>query len=230
MESLLTLTTGDYHLVELTLRYTMTLIAMTALMQILCLIAVDFRVRLSLIFSGIALLGAGWFESGVWGAWKEAFELAGSSYCVTGHLLAGEDRIIAWSLGAPAILIGFGLLYLKPVEPSFRYLLGAALGWAILGPFFRAFALFGFALCAFQLRSHLKKETLVAVGSMAIGILITEFGNFHLLPLGKTAAQILVRGEVIHSLCDFLLLVVAGVSLLIAALGSRQSDTIQSRQ
>jgi hypothetical protein len=65
---------------------------------------------------------------------------------------------------------------------------------------------------------------------MAIGILITEFGNFHLLPLGKTAAQILVRGEVIHSLCDFLLLVVAGVSLLIAALGSRQSDTIQSRQ
>lgn len=228
MESLLTLPIGDHHTVELTLRVMVTLIVMTALMQIFCLIVADRRVRLPLIISGVALLGAGWFESGVWGAWKEAFELAGASYCVTGHLLAGEDRIIAWSLGVPAILIAFGLLHLKPNTSSFRYLFGAALGWAILGPFFQVVPLLGYAACILQLRKVLKGETLVAVACMASGLLLTEFGNFHLLPLGKTAAEMLVRGELVHSLCDFLLLVVPGVALLIAALRISGVDAMGS--
>jgi hypothetical protein len=228
MESLLTLPIGDYHTVELTLRFMVALIVMTALMQIFCLIIADHRVRLPLIISGVALLGAGWFESGVWGAWREAFELAGASYCVTGHLLAGGDRIISWSLGGPAILIAFGLLHLKPNTSSFRYLFGAALGWAILGPFFQVVPLLGYAACVLQLRNVMKGETLVAVACMASGLLLTEFGNFHLLPLRKTAAEMLVRGELVHALCDFLLLVVPGIALLITTLRISEVDAMRS--
>lgn len=228
MESLLTLPIGDYRAVELSLRLTMLLIVMTALLQILCLSVVERRFRLPLILSSVALLAAGWFESGVWLAWKEAFELAGTSYCVTGHLLAGEDRIIAWSLGAPALLICFGLLQLNPREKVFRNLCWMALGWAILGPFYQIMALIGFVLCGVQLRGilpssskkqeSLRTETIIAIASMALGFTVTELGCLHLLPLGKTAEETLIRGEVIRSLCDLVTLVVPGVALLIGIL------------
>ena len=219
MESLLTLPIGDYRAVELSLRLTMLLIVMTALLQILCLSVVERRFRLPLTLSSVALLGAGLFESGVWLAWKEAFELAGTSYCVTGHLLAGEDRIIAWSLGAPALLICFGLLQLNPREKVFRTLCWTALGWAVLGPFFQFVSLFGFASCLAQIRRVLRGATsIVAIASMALGFTVTGLGYLHLLPLGKTAAETLIRGEIIHSLCDLVTLVVPGVALLIGIL------------
>jgi len=53
MESLLTLPIGDYRTVELTLRLTMTLIVMTALLQILCISVVARNYRLPLALSGI---------------------------------------------------------------------------------------------------------------------------------------------------------------------------------
>jgi len=228
MESLLTLPIGDYRAVELSLRLTMLLIVMTALLQILCLSVVERRFRLPLTLSSVALLGAGWFELGVWLAWKEAFELAGTSYCVTGHLLAGKDRIIAWSLGAPALLICFGLLQLNPREKVFRNLCWMALGWAILGLFYQTVALIGFVLCVLQFREILpgsskkqrvlRAEAFVSIVSMALGFLIAELGCLHLLPLGKSAAEILIRGEVIHSFCDLFTLVVPGVALLIGIL------------
>ncbi len=219
MESLLTLPIGDYRAVELSLRLTMLLIVMTALLQILCLSVVERRFRLPLTLSSVALLGAGWFESGVWLAWKEAFELAGTSYCVTGHLLAGEDRIIALSLGLPAILVSFGLLHLNPREKGFRNLCWTALGWAVLGPFFQFVSLIGFASCLAQIRRVLRGATsIVAIASMALGFIVTELGYLHLLPLGKTAEKTLVRGEIIHSLCEILALVVPGVALLIGIL------------
>jgi hypothetical protein len=228
MESLLTLPIGDYRAVELTLRLMVALIVMTSLLQILCLSVVEHTFRFPLILVSVALLGAGWFEAGVWIAWKEAFELAGASYCVTGHLLAGEDRIIAWSLGSPAILIGFGLLFLNTREKVFRNLCGAALVWVVLGPFFQIVSLISFVLCALQFRGILtisskkqgvpREEILVAITSMALGFIVTELGYFHLLPLGKLAEVNLIRGEMIHSLCDLLALVVPGAALLIGVL------------
>jgi len=219
MESLLTLSIGDYRAVELSMRLTLTLIVMTALLQILCLSVVERRFRLPLIFSSVALLGAAWFESGTWVAWKEAFELAGTTYCVTGHLLAGEDRIIALSLALPAILVSFGLLHLNPQEKGFRNLCWTALGWSVLGPFFPFVSLVGFASCLAQIRRVLRgAPSIVAITSMALGFVVTELGFFHLLPLGKLAGENLVRGETIHSLCDILALVVPGVALLIGLL------------
>ena len=219
MVSLLTLPIGDYRAVELSLRLTMTLIVMTAILQILCLSVVKRPFRLPLILSGVALLAAAWFESGVWVAWKEAFELAGTSYCVTGHLLAGEDRIVAFSLGLPAILVCFGLLHIKFGEKSFRNLCWTALGWALFGPFFQFASLIGFANCLAQIRGVLQGPTsIVAITSMALGFIVTELGCFHQLPLGKLAGETLVRGEIIHSLCDILALVIPGVALLIGIL------------
>jgi hypothetical protein len=229
MESLLTLPIGGYRTVELTLRLTMTLIVMTAFLQILCLSLVKRNYRLPLALSGIALLGAAWFESGVWCAWKEAFELAGTSYCVTGHLLAGEDRIIAWSLGLPVIFVCFGMLQLDPREKGFRNLCWTALGWAVLGPFFHFISLLGFARCLALFRriltgstenqKGLRAVTTIAVVSVALSFIVTELAYFHRLPLGKSAQEILVRGEIVHSLCDILALVVPGVALLIGSLG-----------
>ena len=228
MESLLTLPLGDYRVVELTLRLTVSIIVMTALLQILCLSVVKRPFRLTLILSGVALLAAAWFESGVWLAWKDAFELAGTSYCVTGHLLAGEDRIIALSLGLPAILVCFGLLHLNPLKKGFRNLCWSALGWGVLGPFYQTAALIGFVLCVLQLRgillgkpnNHaiLRVETIVAITSMALGFIVKELGYLYLLPLGKSVEEILIRGETIHSLCDILELVVPGMALLIGIL------------
>jgi hypothetical protein len=229
MESLLTLPIGDYRTVELTLRLTLTLIVMTAILQILCVSLVERNYRLPLTLSGVALLGAAWFESGVWCAWKEAFELAGNSYCVTGYLLAREDRIIAWSLGLPVIFVCFGMLQLDPREKGFRNLWWTALGWAVLGPFFHFISLLGFARCLALFRKiltdssenqkGLRAVTTVAVLSIALSFIVTELAYFHLLPLGKSAQEILVRGEIVHSLCDILALVIPGVALLIGTLG-----------
>ena len=228
MESLLTLSIGDYRLVDMTLCLAATLIGMTALLQILCLSVVARDYRLPLTLSGVALLGAACFESGVWLAWKEAFELAGTSYCVTGHLLAGEDRIIAWSLGIPVIFICFGMLHLNTREKVFRNLCWKALGWAVLGPFFQIMTLIGFLLCVLPFRGILarpsknkrgvKAVSIVAVTCIALGMIVTELGYLRLLPLGKSAEDILIRGEMVHALCDLLALVVPGVALLIGAL------------
>ncbi len=228
MESLLTLPIGDYRAVELTLRLAVTLMVMTGLLQILCLSVVARTVRLPLALSGVALLGAAWFESNVWVAWRDAFELAGTSYCVTGHLLAGEDRIIAWSLGLPLIFVCFGMLDLDPRGKGFRSLCWIALGWAVLGPFFQIVALMGFVLCMVHFRRILKASsenqqgmravTIIGVTSMALGFFVTELGYLHLLPLGKSADVILIRSEIVHALCDLLALVIPGVVLLIGVL------------
>lgn len=225
MESLLTLPIGDFRAVELAMRLTLALIVMTSLAQLLSLSIATPRLRIPLILSGVSLLGAAWFESGVWLAWNDAFELAGTSYCVTGHLLAGEGRVIAWSLAGPAILVGFGWVSLKPGEILSRRLLLAALSWAILGAFYQIVSLLGFAYCAFQLRGSLmlslktqgesNLELLVALASLALALVVTLLGQFHLLPVSRSASDALVRGEIIRSVCDVLSIVVPGVALLI---------------
>ena len=229
MESLLTLSIADYRTVELTLRLTVALIVMTSLLQIFSLSSVTGSFRFPLILSGVGLLGAGWFEAGVWLAWKNAFELAGTSYCVTGHLLAKEDRVIALSLGIPVIFVSFGVLHLDPREKVFQHLCWTALGWAVLGPFFHFISLLGFARCLALFRriltdspenqKGLRAVTTVAVVSIALSFIVTELAYFHLLPLGKSAPEILVRGEIVHSFCDMLSLVIPGVALLIGTLG-----------
>lgn len=232
MDSLLTLPIGDFRAVELTLRLTVALVAMTAFLLLFSISCTAGRLRLPLILASVALLGAAWFESGVWLGWKQGFELAGTSYCVTGQLLSGEDRILAWSLGVPAILFCFGLLRIPRGEghrSAWTRFCAAILLLALLAPFssLLALALLGWVLWSLCFKApsvatgssvSLRRECLIASGSIALPFLITLLGGWHLLPLGKSAEGILVRGEIIRSLCDILSLVVPAVILLTAVL------------
>jgi hypothetical protein len=232
MDSLLTLPLGDFRAVELTLRLTVALVAMTALLLLLSISCTAGRLRLPLILASVALLGSAWFESGVWLGWKQGFELAGTSYCVTGQLLSGEDRIVAWSLGVPAILFCFGLLRIPWGEghaAAWTRFCAAVLLLALVAPFSNllALALLGWVLwflcsgapsIAKGSSVFLRRECLLASASIALPFLITLLGGWHLLPLGKSAEGILVCGEIIRSLCDILSLVVPAVILLTAVL------------
>jgi len=226
MESLLTLTVGEYRSVELTLRITVALVGMVALLLALSTACVASRFRFPLCLAAVALGGAGWFESGVWQAWRAGFELAGTSYCVSGQLLAGEDRIIAWCLGVPALLVAFGLLQLPDEKKPLGILCWTALGIAVIGPFYDVIVVIGFLICWRQLRVLLqaspsgafRAETHVALASVLLGMLLTELGHFHLLTLGKSADTLLVHGEILRSLTDILYLVVPAACLLIGAI------------
>ena len=112
METLLTISIAQYNSVELALKLCVALMAMVAFLLVASTTCVDRHARFPLLFGGAALSGAAWFESGVWIGWKQAFELAGTSYCVTGQLLPGEDRLMAWIVGVPAILCCFGMVSL----------------------------------------------------------------------------------------------------------------------
>jgi len=231
MESLLTLSIGNYHAVELTLRLTVALTGMTALLLLLSTTCAPSRFRLPLFLSGVALIGATWFELGTWLAWKEAFELAGTSYCVTGHLLAGEDRIIAWSLGVPAILFCFALVQIPWGQEGsvlLKRLAAVLLGLAIFAPFSSTIGLLllGYALYLLCFGTPQADLTIkVASISILLGMVITVLGSFHLLPLltaGKSADAVLVHGEIIRSICDILSLVIPSIALLtkVLTLGS----------
>ena len=238
MDSLLTLPIGDYRTVELMLRLVVALIAMTALLLGFSTLCVAPRFRFPLMLSSVALLGAAWFESGVWVAWKEAFELAGTSYCVTGQLLAPEDRIIAWSLGVPALLWSLALLgkprgghggfaverlilipivlillaLLAPSSSIMTLLALGGLGWLIWQPWpENPFA------------RHLRAAHACVVAPFLITLLV----SWNCLTLGKEAGKILVRGEVILSFCTLIALVIPSVILLTGVLdaSSKGSDS-----
>lgn len=230
MESLLTLSIGDYRAVELMLRLVVALVAMTALLLGLSTACVSSRFRFPLILSSVALFGAAWFESGVWIAWKEGFELAGSSYCVTGQLLAGEDRIIAWAIAVPALLGSLALLG-KPREGGgfalFRRPLGfptALIILAFLAPSSSVMTILILALLGWMIWQPCPGNPCVGLLRAAHGCVVATFfitllGGWHLLPLGKSAEEILVRGEIIRSLCDLLEFVLPALLLLAGILG-----------
>jgi hypothetical protein len=239
MDSLLTLSVGDYRAVELALRLTAALVAAVALLLGLSTMCIGRRLRFPLILGSVALFAAAWFESGIARAWQGAFELAGSSYCVTGLPLASEDRILAWAFGLPAILFCLGLSRLDQSSKQFRNLCWSVLGLAILGPLFHALFLIGFVLCVLQLcglafpaageSSPLgTAANRIALLGMAVGILLTEAGHLNLLPLGKTADSILVRGELIRSIGDLLALALPGAALLVSILNLSEKKDRES--
>ena len=221
MESLLTLSIGDYHAVDLSLRCTALLVGATALLLLFSAACVGIRLRLPLFIASVALASSAWLQAGIAGAWRGAFELAGTSYCVTGLPLASEDRVLAWAFGFTGILLPLGMSQLDAKSKEFRILCISLLGLAIPGAIFQIVFLIGFVLCLIQLRGTLNSSCTVrktanrlALGAMMVGVVLTELGSLHLLPLGKSADSILIHGELIRSFCDILTLVIPGLALL----------------
>lgn len=239
MESLLTLPVSDYRAIDLALRLVLALVGALALMLGLSTMCVGRQMRFPLILASVALGIAAWFESGISRAWQGAFELAGSTYCVTGLPLASEDRIIAWAFGLPAMLFCLGLVQLDHRSKSFRNLCWSVLGLALLGPFFNYLFLLGFLSCVTQLRGLVipsagESSTIctaanrIALLGMTVGILLKESGYLRLLPLGKTVNSILVRGELILSVSDILALVLPGIALMVCVLNLPQKEGRES--
>ena len=219
METLLTLSLGEYSSVEIALRPPVALIVMTALLLALTASSLPAKYRFPLFLSAVALGGAAWFEVALWESWKEAFELAGTSYCVTGHLIADENRIIAWLLGVPAILFSSALLQIQSANKNRTILwLGLILLLMALGaPFSSRVALITFILSWAIVQKKLSKqlETNLLWGSILIGIAIL---NLHPASLGGGPSSELVRGEILRAVIDILSLVVPSLLLLIGAL------------
>lgn len=221
IESLLTLSIGEYRSVELVLKLVVALTGMTALLLALSAGGVATRYRLPLFIAAVALGGAAWFQHGVWEAWKEAFELAGTSYCVTGHLLDSEDRIIAWSLGVPAILFCFGLVHGTSGQGWIVARHGLlVLLVALLAPFSTtgALVLLVIAFALLHKNFSFTLETRLAFGVVLIGLVLFDVLAWHPFSLGGGAGGELVRGEVLRSLLDILSLVLPAILLLIGVL------------
>ncbi len=218
IESLLTISIGEYSAVEIVLRLAVVLMSMTALLLALSASCVSASFRFSLFLAAVALGGAAFFEAGVWQSWKEAFELAGTSYAVSGHLIADQDRIVAWSLGVPVILFCFGL-----TEKAF-----AGNGWmvaryglllllvALVAPFSSsaAFILLVIAIILLHRSISFTLETRIALGAVMIGLSLSNLLGWHPVSLGGGVSGELVRGEILRTLIDILSLVIPSWLLL----------------
>lgn len=219
MESLLTLSIGEYSSVEIALRLTVILMTMTAVLLAFTASCVVPQLRFPLFLAAVALGGAAWFESGVWQSWKEAFELAGTSYAVSGHLIADEDRIIAWSLGVPAILFCFILVQPRGKR---RALIGLAfLFMALLAPISSVLAIILLLLVGIlrQRMSLASRGAILAEVCVFIGLAVSVFHEtFHSISLGGGPSGELVRGEILRSGIDILSLVAPALLLLIRVL------------
>jgi hypothetical protein len=221
MESLLTLSIGEYSAVESILRLTVALMLMTAALLALASFSIPSRLRLPLTLAAVALGGAAWFEYGVWQAWKEAFELAGTSYAVTGHLLADSDRIIAWSLGVPAILFSFGLVQIPWGKAGNSRLEKLAIAVPILAltmPFSMTAGIITLSLVG--LLSHVRIAQMLssnlAFASITLGLLVSLIGSHY--SFGSGASGELIRGEIIRSIIDIFSFVIPASLLLIGVL------------
>ena len=232
METLLTLFVGEYRSVELALKLVIALIGMTAVLLALSTGVVAARYRLPLIIASVALGGAAWFQYGVWDAWKEAFELAGTSYCVTGHLIADEGRIIAWSLGVPAILFCFGLVDRPPGTKEGMVarngILLLLVGLTALFSTSGAFGLLVIALLVIAKSISFSLETRLAIAAVFLGLTVSDVLAWHSFSLGGGASGELVRGEILRALIDIVSLVIPAILLLIGALRLSNQEALPS--
>ncbi len=218
IESLLTISIGEYSAVEIVLRLAVVLMSMTALLLVLSASSVSASFRFPLFLAAVALGGAAFFEAGVWQSWKEAFELAGTSYAVSGHLIADQDRIIAWSVGVPVILFCFGLTDGTFVGKGWmvaRYGLLLLLV-ALVAPFSSsaAFILLVIAIILLHRSISFTLETRIALGAVIIGFSISNLLAWHPVSLGGGVSGELVRGEILRTLIDILSLVIPSWLLL----------------
>jgi hypothetical protein len=229
MDTLLTLSLGEYSAVEMVLHLTVALTGMASVLLALCSACVARPLRLSLIMPAVALGGASWFELEVWQSWKEAFELAGTSYTVTGYLPADENRIIAWSLSVPVQLFAFGLAQLSEGgKTGLLAQLGVVLFLlALAAPFSHVAGLvliaYAAALLLLKIRPIASGAGTTAEVSLSVALILAGAGfsswaSWHSISLGGGVSGTLVRGEIIRSTIDILSLVIPALLLLIGVM------------
>ncbi|MEI6322602.1 MAG: hypothetical protein WCP60_05810 [bacterium] len=239
IESLLTISIGEYSAVEIVLRLAVVLMSMTALLLALSASCVSASFRFPLFLAAVALGGAAFFEAGVWQSWKEAFELAGTSYAVSGHLIADQDRIIAWSVGVPALLWSLALLG-KPQGSHGGFALERLVGiliiliiLALIAPASSVMALLMLGLLGLFIwmpwpENSFARHLRAAHACVVVPFLVILLGSWHCLPLGKQVEKILIHGEIIHSICSLAAFVAPAMILLIGVLRISNQEVLLS--
>jgi len=225
MDSLLTISPSGYLALEETLRLATVLPGMLALLLILSAAAVPSALRLPLFLGGISLAGATWFEHDQLISWQEAFELAGSSYCVTGKPLDASAPVLAWALGVPGLLLSLGMARI-PWGKRGDYLLEKNAAALIAMGFLSLFHAAGFLLILVSgYFSCIKMpryaapgagaQGFIAFGAVIAGMILKSLGAHHLLPLGSGAEAVLVNGTLLRTAGDLLCFLIPGIVLLV---------------
>lgn len=220
MQTLLSLSAGNFLTVDLYLQGSFVLTLLTALLSLLSISCVEARFRFPLILTSMALAGSGWFLHGAWKAWRGAFELAGSSYCVTGWPLAPECAIMAWAIGVPLLILALGISTRSSRGISLMRLGQIVLLLALLSLVTRIGALIAYLACLWFLRSELMKPSptrlalRISAGAILLGFVITGLGSLHLLPVGTDPETALARSEILRSIALLTALVTPALSVV----------------
>lgn len=220
MQTLLSLSPGNFLTVDLYMQGSFVLTLLVALLSLLSLSCVEARFRFPLILTSTALAGSGWFLHGEWRAWRGAFELAGSSYCVTGWPLAPECAVIAWAIGIPTLVWALGIATTGLQGRALQRLGQAVLLMSLLSFVTRIGALVTYLGCLWLLRDELIKPGTtrlalrIATGAILLECVITGLGSLHLLPVGTDAETALARSEVLRSIALLVALVIPALSVI----------------
>jgi hypothetical protein len=225
MDTLLTIAPAGFLAVEETLSLATALTGMLALFLILSAAAVPAGSRPPLFLGGVSLLAATWFQGVQLSSWREAFELAGTSYCVTGHSPDASAPVMAWALGVPGLLLALGMARI-PWGKRGDYLLEKNAAALIAMGFFSLFHAAGFLLIlASGYFSCVKMpryaapgagaQGYMAFGAVIAGMIIKSLGVHHLLPLGNGAEAVLVNGTIVRTAGDLLCFLIPGIVLAV---------------
>lgn len=235
MDSLLTLSAGQFLSVETTLRSAFALVAMGSLFLLLASVCVPSLLRLPLIVGGVALAGSAWLESLVLFSWHGAFEPAGTSYCATGLSVDDPARVLAWAIGVPGLLIALAMAripwgkrggYLLEQNTAVLGLMGLLSLFTIAGGFF--LMLWSGYLSCIRMIPHALPSTrsqgYIAFGAVTLGMALKSMGSMHMLPLGTDPSLLLVRGEVVRTVADLLCLLLPAMILAVRVFSRNHSE------
>jgi hypothetical protein len=229
MDTLLTMLPSGFLAVEETLRLATALTGMLALFLILCAAAVPAGSRPSLFLGGVSLAAAAWFEGAQLIGWKGAFELAGTSYCVTGCPLDTSAPVLAWALGVPGLLLSLGMARI-PWGPRGDYLLeknaAALVGMGFVSLFHNAgfllILLSGYFSCVRMPRYAAPgagSQGFLAFGAVIAGMMLKFLGAHRVLFLGSGAEAVLVNGMIVRTAGDLLCFLIPGIVLVVRVFG-----------
>lgn len=130
MQSILTLSIGQFELVHDVLSLSIIAMGAAALFFLLSRKQVRERFQPLVLLAGVVAMIGCYHAIRLFDSWNEAFELAGNSYAASGHFFHESYRYSDWVLTMPLLLVELVLVLGLPQEKTaffLKRLIGAAL-------------------------------------------------------------------------------------------------------
>lgn len=124
MQTILTLTVGEFELVHDVFSLLVVAMGAAALFFLLSRKQVAERFQPLLLIAGIVALIGCYHAFRLFNSWNEAFELAGNSYAASGHFFHEVYRYGDWALTMPLLLVELVLVLGLPQEKTTSLLKG----------------------------------------------------------------------------------------------------------